>query len=200
MKKGVRVGLLVLLISAVLVVLVAALVIYAGSPGSLVEDWYQAGVDPVRVEHVNHIAGLVEKYRERTGRWPLAEHYAGVPIVVIVTTRSADVRFYEEQGPPATYFSRDTLQRTLRSVLGDSVELPDDPQSVVNSGRPNVYLYKCTGDDYFVAGHLYAATDLTRPVGPFYNKYEVGSTANKARKIHRYIDVCDDSPDCSGAP
>lgn len=195
MRRSVKIGLILAacLLPLTCVVGVITLVSHVVRKGSELESSYQEAMDPVRIEHVNQIADLVERYRQISGRWPLAEHYEGQPVVVLITAREGDAGFYERQYPAARYFSRSELEALLASVLGEPIVLPSDPQKFA-SGRPNHYVYWCTGDGYQVAAHLSAERGVARRVGPSYYKYEVGSSDIPERRIFDYSELRNHAP------
>lgn len=181
----------IIIIVGVIILVGFGLLVYIGSPGSLVEDSYQADKDKVRIDDVHYIVQLVEDYKKSTGRYPLEDEYdklhllgdselqknkSTIPIISIIHKDDDFIASILEQLPydfievhPAS------LNARLQEVLGGDVSLPTDPQTVGNSSRPNIYRYQFLNGEYVVTAHLYEQNGYSEKIDEYYYKYEVGT-------------------------
>lgn len=137
---------------------------------------YHVAIDQQRVDDLHRIAGIVEAYHDRTGRYPLAT--LEIPVTVGVNLTDADLPPRYQRPPPGApgrVVPYAVFLNELRSVLGDDLELPQDPQTVAVHA-PNFYQYQFyEGGHYYLSGNLYFERAGTERLGPHYFKYELSS-------------------------
>ena len=77
-----------------IVVVVALLIMVIGY--LWIENRYQRNMDPIRISHVNHIASLVEEYKDTTGKYPFQDtsDRSGMPVVVNIDGKD-ETQFFE---------------------------------------------------------------------------------------------------------
>lgn len=138
----------------------------------------QHDLDQVRLRDLKILSGLIEDYRDVTGRYPF-QGDTDLPHYVRIATREQQKYFGE--GPPYEHKNSTAKQfvSELQAKLGD-IEVPFDLQRVpVN--KPNFYIYLVNGDAYFLAVHLHNDFSFSTNISRFYNKVEVTNNEQAVR-------------------
>ncbi len=137
---------------------------------------YHVVADRQRVDDLHRIAGVIEAFHDRTGRYPLAT--LAIPVTVGVNLTDADLPARYRRPPPGApgqVVPYSVFLNELRSVLGEDLVLPQDPQTV-EVYAPNFYQYQYyEGGHYYLSGNLYFERPGTERLGPHYFKYELSS-------------------------
>jgi tetratricopeptide (TPR) repeat protein len=145
---------------------------------------YQKNVDPRRVEDVHKIAQMAEDFYEEKGHYPLADGKFKLPLTVEITTKK-----YEDSDLLPNPVPMEELEKELKSVLGEDIVLPLDPQKVDAWGGPRLYQYFTTGKHYFVSTNLFFPKLGARYLMPYTYKYEVGSVTNPKQKSFKFSHI-----------
>lgn len=127
-----------------------------------IDSGYQAAQDPVRIDHIKIIRGVVTKYIEKTGKMPLHDMVLkeGHPFIVYIgrSERQEDkVAQLEVMKKAPGYINSNLFESILSQGIGSDIKLPRDPQ-LVGTFAPNVYIYFVAENQFCVAGHLYSKT------------------------------------------
>lgn len=133
------------------------------------ERLYQTDMDRVRLEHLDQILAVVTEHVQATGRVPLEDlvRDRGHPAMVVIgRSTEEEVAFAQLEAiarPDAAVISSSSFDAGLSEALGRQVRLPRDPQQVPTYG-PNVYIYLVQPPQFCVAVHLWAPTEVSRPM------------------------------------
>ena len=157
---------------------------------------YQAAIDCRRINAVHAIAELAERYRSQQGYYPLSRNRGSEEpqIVSVVVSNKELPRSYAVRPPPeiqGVLIPPDQLDQALEQVLGEAIELPDDPQTNF-AWEKRFYLYKTTADGgYSVSGTLFSATEHTVEETSRRFRYQVGMgvMALAAEKVRPYLAI-----------
>ena len=138
----------------ILLGLAAGSYIYSGA-----KDDFQHDMDIVRLNDLQKLGGLVEEFRKKTGRYPLAGR-ANVPNYVHIASKNQ--KKYTGNKPKYAHevTALPVFLDELERGLGRKVNLGFDPQQVTRS-RPNFYVYMVDKGRYFLAVHLAPLMKLT---------------------------------------
>lgn len=133
------------------------------------ERLYQTDMDKVRLRHLDQILSIVVEHAKLTGRVPLEDlvRDRGHPAMVVIGRNTdREVAFAQLEAisrPEAAVISSSSFDLALSEALGREIRLPRDPQQVPTYG-PNVYIYLVHPPQFCVAVHLWAATEVSRPM------------------------------------
>ncbi|MCP3887448.1 MAG: hypothetical protein GY702_01050 [Desulfobulbaceae bacterium] len=145
---------------------------------------YQHDADIVRLNDILLFSKYIDEFKSKTGRFPL-QGVSDLPNYVNIAT--ADQKQYIKGSPPNDHVvsELEILIDDLKTVLGNSIETPFDPQKVpVN--KPNHYIYMIKGNTFYFAVHLHNSYGFTRNIGKYYNKLEISNTHNPKSGIWNY--------------
>lgn len=147
-----------------------------GGSTHLAHGAYHVWADQRRIADVSQIARIVDEFHSRTGRYPLASLNIPVTVGVNITLDELPPRYTQPPpGAPGEIVPYSVLLAELRSVLGDDLELPMDPQRVAVYA-PNFYQYQYYDDgSYYVSVNLYYEIPGTERLADHYYKYELSS-------------------------
>lgn len=152
-----------------------------------------AKTDSQRMEDVHRIAGVIEKYRQKTGRYPYAENWDNVAegmvairIGVFISSQELPKEYrYPPGGRTGAILLYKDFITYLGKVLGKALRLPQDDLDP-NAWVP--YQFAFDGTNYFISAHLTGPNKFTRPVTGAH-KYQVGSIGNASMKIRAYSEI-----------
>lgn len=138
----------------------------------LLEERYQQSVDVQRMEDLLLMGRWLEAYFEETGHFPFADRAEANQFVVVLIGTDHQI---ENLAIPSEFkvFTEDELEEELSSILGQSIELPHDPQDYATNERPTIYDYKVFNGDYFLKAYLYDPNDYTVEVSEHFNTFEL---------------------------
>ncbi|MGA1871058.1 MAG: hypothetical protein ACMUJM_21195 [bacterium] len=155
----------------------------------------QEDFDRIRLDHILIINNLVEKFKIKTGYYPLEKRFESLPIAVMI---ASDTQLENDKGrtpihidlftrgidgkvPPQPKhietISVQELTEELEQGLQIAVKLPVDPQNVPIN-KPSVYLYTYYLGVFDVSAFLHHEFSFSRPLGKFYNKITLSNRAN----------------------
>ena len=132
------------------------------NPESSWEQKYQGNADKIRINDVHTILGIVYKYHEKTGRYPLADGSHPLPVYVAITDKKAYVK--------PEFVDKDIFIHEIKSVLGEDVQIPMDPQKYDVYGA-RFYLYSTDGNDFQISARLFKPTEGTQAVDKYTHVY-----------------------------
>jgi len=149
--------------------------------------------DGQRMKDVHTIATAIEQYKQKTGRYPYAEHWDNVepnmvilPVEVVICSRAMPKEYDRPpDGVIEAIVKYPDFLEYLRKVLGPDLALPEDDRDP-SAWVP--YQIRFDKDNYYVGAHLTHANGFTRPVYGAY-KYQVGSIGSDAAKVRPYSDI-----------
>jgi hypothetical protein len=144
------------------------------------EQSYQKNADKIRIKDVHYLAGLIEKYYERVGHYPLITGERE-RVDVLITNKSIHY--------PIPTIQVSEFVKVMRDEFGKDLKIPMDPQKLDAWGSPRFYTYAATKTNYWVAAYLFYGTDMTRKIMEYSYKYEVGSISIPEKNIHRFKDL-----------
>jgi len=151
----------------------AALLVFGITGCASMDASYQMDADIMRMQHLKCMGAQIEKYHEKTGRYPLQGEFDAPAIVQIGTQRQLDASPYR-----ASYRYYDVPPGKLHEELGevlDDVCMPVDPQSFPTGVKPCLYVYMLTEDNYFFTVYLYHEYPFTKPVSKHTHFLQIGS-------------------------
>lgn len=144
--------------------------------------------DVQRLKDLKYIAGLIEEYRQKVGRYPLVEKVETGRLGLVLTRRSLRKEY---RVPPPGITGRAhpnglPLERALTKGLGRKISLPEDPQKLA-SFAPNFYQYLVTKDAYYVSTYLFYKAKGSLAIGPRHHyKIELSSTPSPEKGIYAH--------------
>jgi len=145
------------------------------------------------MEDVHTIAGIIEQYRQKTGRYPYAENWdnvkegmVAISISVMISTKELPEEYrYPPGGLTGAIFLYKDFLEYLRAVLGKDLTLTEDGLDPYYWAP---YQFHFDGKNYFVSAHLTKPNKYTRPVSNAH-KYQVVSIGNLSMKIRAYSEI-----------
>ena len=152
----------------------------AGCSSSATEREEQKEYDVQRVKDVHHIARLVEDYFQKVGYYPLTNKGYKLPINIRISS--------QEYGSPQPHVHFRELDKELRKVLGDDINIPFDPD-LNNTKSSRLYQYYTDTADYEVSAFLYSQNKFTREITTYSHKYQIGAIPKLKRKKYRLQDI-----------
>ena len=151
----------------------------------------QHDFDIARLNDLKNLGGMIEEYKDKTGRYPL-EGISNVPNYVHIATKNQQ-KFVKGK-PPYSHKITDVNEfiLTLQEVLGNDIKIPFDPQKIpVN--KPNFYIYKISGDIYYLAVHVFEEYEFSKNVAKYYNKVEVTNSPQRSKGAWLYDELISNS-------
>ena len=130
------------------------------------DEGYQKAQDPVRQKHVDQILGIVATYKKKVGHLPLEPEAKkeGIPFMAVIGRNEAEEDYFANLDVlrrGGGYVNSTLFERILTEGLGQTVNLPRDPQSVATYA-PNVYLYFISPPQVCAVAHLYFASNISK--------------------------------------
>jgi hypothetical protein len=152
---------------------------------------YQHDADIVRLNDLATLASMIEKFHDKTGRYPL-EGKVDVPNYVNIATpnQSRSITGSPPYDHKVTHVNE--FWDELSGVLGEEMEVVSDPQRFpVN--KPIHYIYMIKDATYYAAVHLQNAFPFARKIGEYYYKLEVSNSPNSEQKIWTYRELMENA-------
>jgi hypothetical protein len=131
--------------------------------------------DREAVQAVHRLAYWIRSYHAKTDRYPLADHVGDVTFVQVVVYGNDS---YVDYDNPVN-LPRDLLLEDLRAVLGNAVDLPEDPDPTDPWGLH----YSTSGRGFVVACDLQSPVNGGEMVSEDQAQYRVASYANDTLPI-----------------
>ena len=149
------------------------------------ENIYQADADIVRLQHFDYYAQLLTEYYEKNGKYPF-QYEKEHPVYVFILT-SFQEKDFKDTNPYRHYNVNDKyFFQELAEGLGRDIYEKYDPQKVGTDGRPNMYIYMVSGDNFYFAIHLYNSNQFTKNISKYYNKMELSNEDDSENKFYTY--------------
>lgn len=159
---------------------------------------YQKTADCKRQQDIQRTAELIERYFSVEGHYPLSSISRQHGISMVLTEEELPRQFKVNPPPEirGELVPAAKLKQALELSLGETIELPADPQTAFAWGS-RYYLYQLDKNgDYSLSATLFSATEHTHELSKYQHSYRVGSKASPQGKMLRFEDIADLSLEC----
>lgn len=130
---------------------------------------YQRNMDTIRKRDAESISSVLREYAEKTGSLPFHDLHPDSAVMCIIGRSSeSEAKWASEPAlqRDARYVRSSDLEKELSAVLGRTISLPHEPQSVPTFA-PNVYVVFTFENEATVVSHLkFPAEDAVPYAGP----------------------------------
>ena len=153
------------------------------------EDKYQQDVDIVRMKHFDYYSNLLNRYFEKTHKYPFQDKavQSGAPVYVFIMNDTQRSRFRDTNPNAHTEEKQENLFKEIETKLGIKIVPKYDPQNFTGSDhRPVMYIYMVTKDEVFFAVHVYDPNKFTKKVANHYYKIELSNEDDNKYKFYTY--------------
>ncbi|MBN1472763.1 MAG: hypothetical protein JW925_13370 [Syntrophaceae bacterium] len=148
---------------------------------------FQDDADILRLRHIKYYGNLLEKFKDKTGKYPF-EGMEKVPVYVFIENDMQEKYNKGHDPNPHAVKNLSEFFREIEDKLGEKIKQYYDPQYAPDK-KPNYYMYMIRGDQYFFAVHISKYYGFSRKVSDNYYKVEISNFSHEGQRILTYSDL-----------